>query len=151
RVTLLALRVQAFCITNKGWHTTVGEVETALAHVGSRSLDLDKYMEYLLEMHKAEYVLNEFYQNTMTWHYTITTSGPELFVPLYHRLHYLAYKNQKKVDVYYAAATPSKVKRIKLIFKTQATAISATQPEQKVPRIKVKLKLFADTNLQSVD
>ncbi|KAJ1932669.1 hypothetical protein GGF37_006980, partial [Kickxella alabastrina] len=77
---------------------TVVAAEIALACAESRSLDLEKYAKYLLEVRKAKFVLNEFHQNTMTWHYTITTKGAELFDPLHHRPHYLAYKNQKKAD-----------------------------------------------------
>ncbi|KAJ1887998.1 hypothetical protein LPJ66_008800, partial [Kickxella alabastrina] len=77
-------------------YITIIAAETPLGRAKSRSLKLDKYIEYLLEVHKAESILNEFYQNTMTRHYAITTNGAELFIPPHYKLHYLAYKNPEE-------------------------------------------------------
>ncbi|KAJ1938419.1 hypothetical protein GGF37_004817, partial [Kickxella alabastrina] len=80
-------------------YITAITAETPLAHAKLRFFKLDKYIEYILEVRKAEPILNEFYQNTMTRHYDITANGAELFIPPHYKLNYLAYKTlQKKAD-----------------------------------------------------
>ncbi|KAJ1894939.1 hypothetical protein LPJ66_004885 [Kickxella alabastrina] len=110
---------------------TVVAAETALACAQSRSLDLEKYAKYLLEVCKAKFVLNEFYQNTMTRHYNITPKGAELFDPLHHRPYYFACKTQKKPDAYYAAATPSDCFEFRMPLAVQLLVNKRTKPSTK--------------------